>query len=708
MKDAWFPPSQPETRATETPRKDARSGFPLAGLLATIAVLLAFGIRAMRSSEGLPYILHWDEPQTAGAAIRMMQTGDYNPHFFKYGSLGIYMNLIVDVLHYLYLMGQPEGAGSYLRDLGELKTQFDTGWHWTISHPSFYLWNRWLTAALGAGCVWLAYLAGKEIRGVWAGLAAAAFLAGLEVHVEHSAIVTPDLPVAFFVLLAVYLSMLYEARGRPAFLVWSFVAAGLAASTKYNAAVCIAVPLLALAWSLASRAPCHKVWMWVAGPASSGAAFVAGTPYAVLDLPNFLRGAGYEVLHYSIRGHPSATVEPGIAHLLLQLQTMASNLGWIASALVLAGIAVLARRKTGWLVLCFPAVYLAYMSRMRVSMHRNFVVLYPLAAVAAGCGVILLYQILARFESSRKLSTRAASRSFAALATLLLLAGLASAVAQAWSRSSLPETRTQAILDLNERILSAGPGDTKVGIAEEVRVHALDLARLRAPFDVAPYLDLICDARSGAYDFILTARRFRSGAQREGKIADLLNDLTATIAPGGRSEIGGPFLSLDDISGNPAMIILNGSDLSSAPAVECWPPIPFSEMAMTDDYKVSGSGFLEMLSAGAVTTPAFDLSPGTYAFTWRARGTRADGSMAKLKVTLLEYGPGGQATQGKEEVFETALETRPFIFRWETAAPAKAALRIWFINDAYFAALREDRNAYIQPVRLVKVQTPAR
>jgi len=168
MKGAWSPPSQPDNLAAEAQSGDARARFPLAGLLAMIVVLLAFGIRAMRSREGLPYLHNYDEPQTAGAALRMMQTGDFNPHFFNYGSLSIYLNLVVDVLHYFYLMGQPEGAGPFLRDLGEIKTQFDADWHWTISHPSFYLWNRWLTAALGAGCVWLAYLAGKEIRAKWA------------------------------------------------------------------------------------------------------------------------------------------------------------------------------------------------------------------------------------------------------------------------------------------------------------------------------------------------------------------------------------------------------------------------------------------------------------------------------------------------------------------------------------------------------------
>ena len=82
--------------------------------------------------------------------------------------------------------------------------------------------------------------------------------------------------------------------------------------------------------------------------------------------------------------------------------------------------------------------------------------------------------------------------------------------------------------------------------------------------------------------------------------------------------------------------------------------------------------------------------------------------MAKLKVTLLEYGPGGEAKLGKEEVLETALEPRPFIFRWETTAPVKAALRIWFINHGYSAESREDRNAYIQPVRLVKLPAASR
>ena len=42
-----------------------------------------------------------DEPQIMERVVRMMKTGDFNPHFFDYPSLYIYVQLVVAVLRYL-------------------------------------------------------------------------------------------------------------------------------------------------------------------------------------------------------------------------------------------------------------------------------------------------------------------------------------------------------------------------------------------------------------------------------------------------------------------------------------------------------------------------------------------------------------------------------------------------------------------------------
>ena len=154
-----------------------------------LVIAFAFGLRYLQLNIGLPYLYFSDEPLTAGPALRMLKTGDYNPHFFLYGSLMIYLHLIVDKLHALYL--SLTGALQGVEDI-----HIGTAWHWAISHPSFYFWNRFLTATMGTATVFVTYLIGKAIGNAWGGLVSAIFLAVLPVHIAHSGFVTVDAPVA--------------------------------------------------------------------------------------------------------------------------------------------------------------------------------------------------------------------------------------------------------------------------------------------------------------------------------------------------------------------------------------------------------------------------------------------------------------------------------------------------------------------------------
>ena len=110
----------------------------------TLIIFFAFILRYFQLHIGLPYLYFWDEPLTASNALQILKTGDYNPHFFKYGSLMIYLNLLIDQLYRIYL-----SLTGDLASVANIRIEADTGWHWTISHPGFYFWNRFLTADNG-------------------------------------------------------------------------------------------------------------------------------------------------------------------------------------------------------------------------------------------------------------------------------------------------------------------------------------------------------------------------------------------------------------------------------------------------------------------------------------------------------------------------------------------------------------------------------
>jgi 4-amino-4-deoxy-L-arabinose transferase-like glycosyltransferase len=153
---------------------------------------------------GLPYLHHWDEGYTALTALRMLKTGDFNPHFFQYPGFLIYTSLIIDILHYYYLMAQEAFAFDYLR------IAIGGGVYPSLSHPSFYLWNRAFISLLGTGCVLLTYLILRKSFGKIEGLLGAFLLAGFSLHISHSRYITPNIPVCFFVLFTILFALKFH------------------------------------------------------------------------------------------------------------------------------------------------------------------------------------------------------------------------------------------------------------------------------------------------------------------------------------------------------------------------------------------------------------------------------------------------------------------------------------------------------------------
>lgn len=498
-------------------------------LLATV-IIIAAAARIIGSYRGLPYLQVHDEPQTANTALNMMLTGDYNPYFFSYGSLLIYINLVTDIIHYLYLMAQPWHATDFLRSLEQIQIGPEE-YPWTTSHPSFYLWNRWVISAMGTASLLLVFQITRTVANRWAGLAAAALLGSVLFHVDHSTMITNDVPVSFCVLAVIALAIAYVRNAHPGYLLSALIVSGLAASFKYNSVLIVAVPFLALVGTMFTKSSGYRHWLWIALFFVPPLAFLAGTPYAYLDLPTFLSGAGWEVFHYRVLGHGAFSIDPGIPHLQHQLNRLYINLGFLNSAITviaILGLLYLVTKRLGWLILSFGVIYSLYMSTMIVSFHRNFLSLYTILAIGFGCGIYLLWRTLG-WAINRVTPTKPHLRQFwlgifAIMIAMIMGYRLWLTVEYGQQIGNFWETRTAAVHLVNQLFTERNlDGDSRIGVAEELRVHTQDIRKLFDTPTVEPQLMLLCNIAN--YDFVIAGATFWAEATDTTmyKKAQLLN-----------------------------------------------------------------------------------------------------------------------------------------------------------------------------------------
>ena len=67
-----------------------------------LILLVAAGLRFWGIGSGIPFSPQVDEPELMERSVRMMRTGDFNPHFFDYPGLYIHLQMVVAVLRFLF------------------------------------------------------------------------------------------------------------------------------------------------------------------------------------------------------------------------------------------------------------------------------------------------------------------------------------------------------------------------------------------------------------------------------------------------------------------------------------------------------------------------------------------------------------------------------------------------------------------------------
>lgn len=411
--------------ARPSPRGEHRTS-PLRAALPGV-VTLALVVRLLGLTWGLPDATHYfsfhpDEFDIAGRALRILNTGSWDPEFFNYGSLPIYLTAIVS---------WPFHAAGFVQTV--------TGTHVVA---------RLLSIVAGAATALVAArIAARFVPAPYAVFAALA-VACAPGHALHSGFATPDAITTCLVAVALLLAI-RALEGAPRAFALAGAVAGFAAGTKYAAGLVLVAPLLAAL--LAPGGVRRRLARVAAAAGAALAAFLAAVPYALLTPARFLADVRYELLVHPREGHLDIFTRTGDGwshHLLANLPYV---LGPPLLVLALAGVVVMAmrRRPAGVVLLAFALPYFAGLGLSQVRFLRYTLPLVPVLAVAAAVALDA-YRGTSLARRIRPAIAGAAAVGYAAALTLLQVSALLA-----------PDPRTRAARWI---AANAPPGST-VGLA---------------------------------------------------------------------------------------------------------------------------------------------------------------------------------------------------------------------------------------------------
>ncbi|MDZ7725249.1 MAG: glycosyltransferase family 39 protein [candidate division KSB1 bacterium] len=345
--------------------------FLLLLILGAGAFFRFYGIDAQ-----LPYLQHPDEPIYVEISRTIFQTGDLNPHFFKYPSLFFYLRTLAYIP--FYYTGKIAGAFDSPGDImGIINLTMGVS---KAQTPSLIIFDRSITVFFGVLSIFFVFLIGtKMLRNRYFALLPALFLALFRSNLYLDKVIAPDTFLLFFLLLTAYYTLcLFETPSRKNYIL-AGLSAGLAISVKYNGGL-ILLPILIAHLILEKKKALKNINIYIA-IAATGLGFILTSPFALLDFNTFIHDFYFEMMHYSKVGH---------------IGMQGNTLQWYASYLykyvgiIILSLALLQIIKGLWnftprliIFASFPVVYFIMVARILVRNERTIFLIVPFIFILA-------------------------------------------------------------------------------------------------------------------------------------------------------------------------------------------------------------------------------------------------------------------------------------------------------------------------------------
>ena len=332
-------------------------------LTLAVLALIFCALRLIGLDHGDPPVMyHADERHYAGVAARM-SWDDLDPHRFENPPLLTYA-----------LFGASEVRSVVW---GEESTR-----RW-INQGGLYRLSRILAALLGAATAFVVASAARRLAGDRAGLAALLLVGFSFLHGRDSHFGVNDVPMTFLVAVVMWMSLRVQAGDGLRWAWGAAVVAGLAAATKYNGAIAMALPVLAL---VLGRDRPRRWWLCALGlPVASLLAFVVANPYALLSWEDFSAGVANQYTRWGDNPAWGQSREPMP---WLYVRATLAMIGGAHAIALLWGVLMIAAKswRTAAVLLAFPLLYLAGMLTKSLFFWRFVLPLLPALAVLAALG----------------------------------------------------------------------------------------------------------------------------------------------------------------------------------------------------------------------------------------------------------------------------------------------------------------------------------
>ncbi len=330
----------------------------------TVASLLAFALvlRVVGLQFGLPMAEARPDEMTIAFQAMKFGTGDFNPHSFNYPSLFKYV--MFGLFGGWYALGRV--IGEFADKDAFLRSFFDGA-------VTFRLLMRGFSAIFGT--IGVALLV-RSPGGRWAAL----FLAVAFLHVRDSHFGVTDITMVTLVTAAALAADALRRSGSVRGALVAGALAGLATSTKYNAAL-LCVPL-ALAGAFS---PGPRLRLVGTSALAMVAAFLVGTPYALLDAATFVHDFRYELAHLATGQH--VDIGNGWIHHVTVSLRYGIGVPLLIGGLVGIGFAIAHDWRGAAVLYAFPVLYFIVIGRGETAFYRYILPIVPFLCIGAGTWV---------------------------------------------------------------------------------------------------------------------------------------------------------------------------------------------------------------------------------------------------------------------------------------------------------------------------------